>query len=52
MLAFLLLALAPLEFTGEKAQEIKVYARAATGMYHRNLVMRTAEELNKATPKN
>ena len=51
MLAFLLLtALAPVEYTGEKAQEIKVYAKQPGGVYRKTLVMRTAGELNLATP--
>ena len=51
MLAFLLLtAFAAVEDTGEKAQEIKVYAKVPSGMYRKTQVMRTEKELNLATP--
>jgi hypothetical protein len=34
----------------EQAQQLKVHAKASTGVYRQTLVMRTAAELNKATP--
>jgi hypothetical protein len=49
MLAFLLLTALASEYTGEKAPEIMVYAKAP-GVYRKSLVMRTAQELNLATP--
>jgi len=51
MLTLLLMtALAPVEYTGEKAPTIKVYAKASASVYRQNLVMRTEVELNRATP--
>lgn len=51
MLAFLLMtALAPANLPGEKANEIKVYAKAPSSVYRKTLVMRTEAELNLATP--
>jgi hypothetical protein len=50
MLAFLLLTALPTEYTSEQAPEIKMYAKASPGLYRKTLVMRTAGELNLATP--
>src|SRR5262245_51237509 len=47
---FLMTALAGTEYAGEKAKEIKVYAKEPSGVYRQALVMRTEAELNKATP--
>ncbi len=50
MFAYLLLTALVPEYTGEKAQEIKVYAKASPGVYRKTQVMRTEKELNLATP--
>ena len=56
MLAFLLLtALAPVEYTGEKAKEIKIHAKApgsAIGLYRKTIAIRNLTELSKAIPAN
>lgn len=55
MLIFLLLALVPVENTGDKAKEIKIHAKAPSGVggvYRQMLVIRSVEELSKVIPAN
>ena len=55
MLALLLMtALVPVEYTGEKAQEIKIHAKAPTSglQIHQTLAIKNLQELNLAVPAN